>query len=191
MGACSCRPLCSCKGSSHASPEQPDKRAHNGERSPWPPRQLPPPGDPTIVWMNYFTHAAGPALRVGIGELILQWSELGGLFVKSKSDEAPPFSLHIVRKDAGSIPTQPLSPPDVCELVEVTIDNLHCPPRPYAWVPPEWQEFQDQTVIFDIWFTTSVTLNDDIGIAIHSDQWWSGLVKRHLRVAKHGMTSAL
>lgn len=148
----------------------------------WPP---PPPigaGDAASTFLTAFALAAEPALKLGLGELVLNWDEQGGLFLRNAPNDPPSFEIHVVDKKTVDDKEKPhnkkhaLMPEEICKELKADITSVSLPSRPYPWLPPEYEGFPEQVVIFDVTTDIHVTMNDNIGLQLRSDAWWSGLI---------------
>ena len=148
----------------------------------WPP---PPPigaGDAASNFLTAFAHAAEPALKLGLGELVLNWDQQGGLFLRNAPSDDPSFEIHVVDKGTVEDKEKPhnkkhaLKPGDICKRLDMEVASVSMPARPYPWLPPEYEEFPEQVVIFDVTTNVHITMNDNIGLQLRSNAWWSGLI---------------
>lgn len=115
-----------------------------------------------------------PTLRHGIGRLIAEWDEQGGLFL-GRSDAAEPTYTLKVAGLSGATEGVASSGPDperCCEAVCVSVMRLDLVPD-CPIVPPEWAGLASQLVCFDATLRLEIDLDDDVCFELHGDRWWS------------------
>ena len=126
-----------------------------------------PEGHTAAMVFDALASSLEPALRSGVGALILRWDAEEPLFLKSKSLDKNDLEMRVVR--AGGEDGDPLTADDVCELFDIGVRAVHLIPD--AAMPATWGWRADECVVLRLLAHCAVRLSTDVSFELRSTHW--------------------